>query len=86
MILKVISANSEDPDQVHIVCLYAKIGLKSLQEYQQMTFSDASFLGVLRVNLELHAIAPDKALFFFLTKKYYFFFFFLHKTHSMGTR
>ena len=40
MILKVISANSVDPDQtapllncVHTVCLYAKIGLKSLQEY-----------------------------------------------------
>ena len=39
MILKVIFANSVDPDQtallirVHTVCLYAKIGLKSLQEY-----------------------------------------------------
>ena len=27
-----------------------KIGLKSLQEYKQTTFSDAGFLGVLRVN------------------------------------
>ena len=42
VILKVIFANSVDPDQtaplgslirVHTVCLYAKIGLKSLQEY-----------------------------------------------------
>ena len=43
MILKVIFANSVDPDQtaplgasliwVHTVCLYAKIDLKSLQEY-----------------------------------------------------
>ena len=39
MILKVIFANSVDPDQtaplirVHTVCLYAKIGLKSLQKY-----------------------------------------------------
>ena len=36
--LKVTSANSVDPDQtaplgVRTVCLYAKIGLKSLQEY-----------------------------------------------------
>ena len=42
MILKVIFANSVDPDQtaprsslirVNTVCLYAKIGLKSLQEF-----------------------------------------------------
>ena len=42
VILKVIFANSMDPDQTaprssliraHTVCLYAKIGLKSLQEY-----------------------------------------------------
>ena len=38
MILKVISASSVDPDQtaliwVHTVCLHAKIGLKSLEEY-----------------------------------------------------
>ena len=42
MILKVNFANRVDPDQtahrsslitVHTVCLYAKIGLKSLQEY-----------------------------------------------------
>ena len=60
MILKVISANSVDLDQtaswVHTVCLYAKIGLKSLQEYsvddiKQTTFSDAGFLGVLRVKI-----------------------------------
>ena len=40
---------------VHTVSLYAKIGLKRWQEYsaddiKQMTFSDAGFLGVLRVN------------------------------------
>ena len=60
MILKVIFANSIDPDQtaplLHTVCLYAKIGLKSLQEYsaddiKQTTFSDAGFLGILRVKL-----------------------------------
>ena len=40
VILKVIFANIVDPDQiarsliwVHTVCLYAKIGLKNLQEY-----------------------------------------------------
>ena len=38
VILKVIFANSVDPDQtaliwVHTVCQYAKIGLKSFQEY-----------------------------------------------------
>ena len=42
VILKVIFANGLDPDQtaprsslirVHTVCLYAKVGLKSLQEY-----------------------------------------------------
>ena len=69
MILKVISANSVDPDQIapwssliriHTVCLYAKIGLKSLQEYsaddiKQTTFSDAGFLGILRVNTK-HAL------------------------------
>ena len=42
---------------VHTVCLYAKIGLKSLQEYSaddiKTTFSDASFLGALRVKLGL---------------------------------
>ena len=42
--------------RVHTVCLYAKIGLKSLQEifsrrHKQTTFSDAGFLGILRVNL-----------------------------------
>ena len=56
MILKVIFANSLDPDQTaHTVCLHAKIGLKSLQEFsaddipKQTTFSDAGFLGILRV-------------------------------------
>ena len=66
MILKVIFANSVDPDQMapprsslirHTVYLYAKIGWKSLQEYnvfsrghKQKTFSDSGFLGVLKVN------------------------------------
>ena len=48
-----------DPDQtliwIHTVCLYAKIGLKSLQGYsaddiKQTTFSDAVFFCALRVN------------------------------------
>ena len=49
--LKVIFANSVDPDQttrslirVHTVCLYAKIGLKSLQEYSADDINDAVFL------------------------------------------
>ena len=64
VIIKVIFANNVDPDQtapleqsdwVRTVCLYAKIGLKSLHEnfsrqQKQTTFSDAGFLGVLRVN------------------------------------
>ena len=56
MILKVIFANNVDPDQtaplgrsslirVHTICLYAKIGLKSLQEYSADDISDAGFLG-----------------------------------------
>ena len=61
MILKVISANSVDPDQfrssliwVHIVCLYAKVGLIKFarifsRRHKQTTFSDAVFLGALRV-------------------------------------
>ena len=55
MILKVIFANNVDPDQtvalgrsslirVHTICLYAKIGLKSLQEYSVDDISDAGFL------------------------------------------
>ena len=58
MILKVISVNSVDSDQtliwVHTVCLYAKIGLIKFarifsRHHKQTTFSDAGFLGVLRV-------------------------------------
>ena len=57
MILNVIFANSVDADRsslirVHTVCLYAKIGLKCLQEYStddMTTFSDAGFPGILRV-------------------------------------
>ena len=43
--------------RVHTVCLYAKIGLKSLQEYsaddmyKQTTFSDAGFLEILKVKM-----------------------------------
>ena len=40
---------------LYTVCLYAKIGLKSLQVYsaddKQATFSDAVFLGALRVKI-----------------------------------
>ena len=56
-----------DPDQtaarsslirVHTVCLYAKIGLKSLQEYSaddinRRNFQNAGFLGILRVKMFL---------------------------------
>ena len=43
---------------VHIVCLYAKIGLKRFEKFarifsrrhKQPTFADAGFLGILRVN------------------------------------
>ena len=34
---------------VHTVCLYAKIGLKVCKNIQQTTFSDAGFIGILRV-------------------------------------
>ena len=53
MILKVIFANSVDPDQtaplgaslirVHTVCLYAKIDFKSLQEYSADDISRRHF-------------------------------------------
>ena len=63
MILKVSFANSVDPDQtasgsslirVHIVLLYAKIGLKGFarifsRRHKQATFSDTGFRGILRV-------------------------------------
>ena len=53
-ILKVIFADSVcSLIRVHTVCLYAKIGLKSLQEHSaddiNRRFSDAGFLGILRV-------------------------------------
>ena len=60
VILKVISANSVDPDQssliwVHTVCWYAKNSFEKFarifsRRHKQMTFSDAVFLGTLRVN------------------------------------
>ena len=66
MILKVIFANSVDPDQTarsslirgHTVCVYAKICMKNLQEYRhkQTTFSDAGFLDILRVYGHIHVI------------------------------
>ena len=43
--------------RVHTVCLYAKIGLKSLQEFsaddinRQHSQTDAGFLGTLRVKM-----------------------------------
>ena len=42
--------------RVYTVCMYAKIGLKSLQEYSaddinRWIFSDAGFLGILRVTV-----------------------------------
>ena len=60
MILKVISANSVDPDQtsliwVHTVCRYAKNSFEKFarifsRRHKQTTFSDAVFLGALRIN------------------------------------
>ena len=53
--------------RVHTVCLYAKIGLKSLQEYsaddKQATFSDASFLVILRVKI----LSSDTCMCFLIT-------------------
>ena len=61
VILKVIFANSVYPDQtrsslirVHIVCLFAKNRLETFarifsRRHKQTTFSDAGFLGILRV-------------------------------------
>ena len=41
--------------RVHTVCLYAKIDLKSLQEYsaddKQTSFLDLGFLAILKVNI-----------------------------------
>ena len=53
--LKVIVANNVDPesDLVHTVCLYAKIGLKNLQEYSADDINRRYFqMQVLRVNIE----------------------------------
>ena len=60
MILKVISANSVDPDQT--VCQYAKNSFEKFarifsRRHVQTTFSDAVFLGTLRVNKALKKIA-----------------------------
>ena len=46
--------------RVHIVCLYAKIGLKTFarifsRRHKQTTFSDAGFLGVLRARFIMFA-------------------------------
>ena len=63
VILKVIFANSVDPDQtarsslirIHTVCLYAKNRFEKFarifsRRQKQTTFSDAGFLGALRAN------------------------------------
>ena len=55
MFLKVVSANSVDPDQT-TVCRYAKIGLEKFariysRRHKQTTLSDAGFLGALRVSM-----------------------------------
>ena len=57
VILKFIFANSVDPDQtarVHTICLYAKIDLKSLDEFSaddinRRHFQMQGFLGILRI-------------------------------------
>ena len=62
MILKVISANSVDPDQTaqsdlgpHClpVCKsrFEKFARRCSRRHKQTTFSDANFLGALRVNM-----------------------------------
>ena len=40
---------------VHTICLYAKIGLKRIfsRQHKRTTFSDAGFLGILRVNINI---------------------------------
>ena len=53
--------------RVHTAFLYAKIGLKSLQEYsaddmKQTTFSDADFLGTLRVKGNGYTFMGDNSL------------------------
>ena len=45
--------------RVHTVCLYAKIGLSLHKNIQQTTFSDAGFLGILRVNLAGNVICKS---------------------------
>ena len=72
MILKVISANSVDPDQTapdlgpHCLPVYKNRFEKFAQifsrRHKQTTFSDAAFLGVLRVKYFVrlgHVLVPD---------------------------
>ena len=58
--------------RVHTVCLYAKIGLKSLQEYtaddmNRQHFPDTYFLGILKANSDAapnykHLYGPHRGL------------------------
>ena len=60
--------------RVHTVCLYAKIGLKSLQDFsrrhKQTTFSDADFLGILKVNnlFQVYLILSHNKMLFSIQK------------------
>ena len=76
MILKVIFAKCGPRSdcysriRVHTVCLYANIGLKSLQEYSADNInriSDAGFLGILRVKVMSNHTFPGQALAFYHT-------------------
>ena len=72
MILKVVFANNVDPDQTSLIrvqtdCLYAKIGLKKFarifsRRHKQTTFSDAGFLGILRVKIDITVFYYSKAV------------------------
>ena len=72
MILKVNFANSVDPDQTaplgtHCLPGYAKIGLKSLQEYSaddknRRHFQMQFFLAFLGLRFSIYAAAPLQSL------------------------
>ena len=93
MILKVIFANSVDPDQSdqspHClpVCKnrFEKSARIFSRRHKQTTFSDAVFLGALRVKTQstFQNIALDKAL--SSNKKYLYFPYFSTKTYVVGT-
>ena len=68
MILKVISANRSSLIWVHTVCRYAKNSFEKLakifsRRHKQTTFSDAVFLGALRVN-DIYIILPSVVVYF----------------------